>query len=115
VTLGTGTLSPTEPGLMRGEATFEVRGTFPLWLDCPGKDRSQNVARLRVGLSAVCQVLEFHGNAMDDEPARYWHGHIEVEGYQMRVRIVPGAPWSVEFHDCKQRDAARYQVVSDAV
>ena len=109
MTLGTGTLTSSEPGLMRGEATFNVRGTFPLWLDCLGKDRGQDTARLRVG-SAACQVWEFRGNAMGDEPARYWHGHIEVEGYQMRVRIVPGQPWSVEFHDCKQRDEQRYQV-----
>lgn len=106
--LGTGTLPHHEPGRRDGTATFPIRGEFPLVLDLLTRTDKDETARFRVG-PWVGQVMRFRGNAMADEPVRFWHGHMTIDGYQMRVRIVEGS-WGVEFHDRVQRDAARWQV-----
>lgn len=110
MTLGTGTLSRNAPGIMTGEASFAVRGTKALALDLLTREDGQNTARLRVGPDAG-RVAEFHGNPMVGEPARFWHGFMHIEGYEMRVRLIPGDVWVAEFHDCVQRDPQRYQVM----
>lgn len=107
--LGTGTLRRSEPGVMTGEAEFAIRGTFPLILDLLSRDGDQHTARLRVGADQG-RVSQFRGDPMSDEPAVFWHGFVPVEGYEMRVRIVPSDGWAVQFLDCVQRDPTKWQV-----
>lgn len=88
--LGTGTLTRIEPGLMQGEASFDVRGTFALRLDCLGRDCGRRIARLRVG-NDIGRVTE---------AGTTWRGDMKIDGYPMGVRLIPATEaWAAEFHD----------------
>lgn len=103
--LATCHLTSDRPGVIAGEVTFEVRGTFPVSLERGDRDsKGQWHARLRVGTStAECILVAVDFDTGD--PA-HWHGYVRVDGYEMRFRGVPtDQGMRCEFHDCIQRVA----------
>lgn len=103
--LATCHLTSGRPGLLTGDATFEVRGTFPVTLERGDRDsKGQSYARLRVGTS-VGECILVPVDIDTGDPA-HWHGYVRVEGYEMRFRGVPtDQGMRAEFHNCVQRVA----------
>jgi hypothetical protein len=106
--LGRGHMSSDGPGVLRGKATFPVRGEFEMKMYWLHKRGAHWYARLSVG-GVVREIIEFPDmppGCDPDRPAgdvRHWHTIMPVDGYDMRVRAERAdSGMTVTFYDTPQ-------------